>query len=191
MKLRESGMPDEHAWEGFFDAEEVLMRLDFGSGIIDAVDYGCGYGTFSIPAAKRIRGLLHAFDIDPDMLDRCRKQARSEGLANLRIVERDLFHDGTGLPDRSIDYVLLFNILHAEEPLCLLRECRRILRDGTRVGVLHWRSDIPTPRGPDLSIRPRPGQIRDWAREAGLTPGNTVKTIGAYHFGMILEKRND
>src|SRR6056297_114845 len=131
MKMRERGMPDEHAWEGFFDAEEVLMRLAFGSGIIDAVDYGCGYGTFSIPAAKRIRGLLHAFDIDPDMLDRCRKQARSEGLANLRIVERDLFHDGTGLPDRSIDYVLLFNILHAEEPLCLLRECRRILRDGT------------------------------------------------------------
>lgn len=189
MKLRDSGMPIESSWEKFFDPDEVLHRLNCGGNVVDAVDFGCGYGTFSIPAAKRIQGLLHAFDIDPAILERLRERACAVGLTNLRIKQRDLSCDGSGLPDASVDYVMLFNILHGEEPVRLLRECARIMRGGGQVGVLHWRSDIPTPRGPILSIRPRPEQIQQWAQEARLESAECVHNIGEFHYGMILKKR--
>lgn len=35
---------------------------------------------------------------------------------------------GTGLPDGSVAYVMLFNVLHAEDADSLLREALRVLR---------------------------------------------------------------
>ena len=54
MKTRESGMPDESMWTDFFDAETVLRKLGLTSSCGDVVDFGCGYGTFTIPAARMI-----------------------------------------------------------------------------------------------------------------------------------------
>ena len=48
MKVRDSGMPDEKMWAGFFDARRILVQLDFSDS--DVVEFGCGYGT-SIAAA--------------------------------------------------------------------------------------------------------------------------------------------
>jgi hypothetical protein len=55
MKLRESGMPDEAWWESLFDVPLILDRLGIHPQIGDAVEPGCGYGTFTIPVAPRIR----------------------------------------------------------------------------------------------------------------------------------------
>jgi hypothetical protein len=53
MKVRESGMPEAGLWHTFFDAEAILDAMELVSDVRDAVDFGCGYGTFAIPAAKR------------------------------------------------------------------------------------------------------------------------------------------
>ena len=50
MKTRESGMPEESLWATFFTPEEVLHKLGLPTAG-DVVDFGCGYGTFTIPAA--------------------------------------------------------------------------------------------------------------------------------------------
>ncbi len=68
MKLRESGMPDEAWWESLFDVPLILDRLGIHTEIGDAVELGCGYGTFTIPVARRIRGLVFAFDLEADMV---------------------------------------------------------------------------------------------------------------------------
>ena len=52
MKARESGMPEESVWAGFFAPEAVLRKLGLTSSCGDVVDFGCGYGTFTIPAAR-------------------------------------------------------------------------------------------------------------------------------------------
>lgn len=65
MKVRDSGMPDEEMWDRFFDPSSVLVRLGLTPAISSAVDLGCGYGTFTIPAARLIEGTVHGFDIDP------------------------------------------------------------------------------------------------------------------------------
>ena len=62
-------MPAEDMWASFFNIDLILSELHINSDIKDLVEIGCGYGTFTIPAAKKIKGKLYAFDIEEDMLD--------------------------------------------------------------------------------------------------------------------------
>jgi hypothetical protein len=57
MKVREGGMPAEEMWKSFFDSELILKKLSLGADCKTVVDFGCGYGTFAIPAARMIEGL--------------------------------------------------------------------------------------------------------------------------------------
>lgn len=185
MKIRDSGMPDARTWEGFFDAPAILGQLEFPGGDAAVAEFGCGYGTFTMAAARLTSGIVHAFDIDPSMVAAASDRAAAAGLHNVCFRLRDLVADGTGLPDRSVGYAMLFNVLHAEDPLPLLREARRVLRPGGRVGVIHWVHDAATPRGPDLRIRPRPEQCRRWLREAGFGVAVPPVALPPWHFGMV------
>ena len=61
-------------------------------------------------------------------------RAASLGLANVRAIQRDFDAEGTGLPDASVGYAMLFNVLHAEEPMPMLREASRVLAPRGRAG---------------------------------------------------------
>ena len=185
MKVRESGMPDETMWATFFDPEDILTRLGCDDPQDVVVEFGCGYGTFTVAAAARTRGTLFALDLEPEMLATTEAKARAAGLANLQLRRRDFVAEGTGLPDDSADYAMLFNILHAEKPGGLLREAWRVLRPGGKVGVIHWNYDPTTPRGPDLAIRPRPEQCQAWVREAGFDLSLPLISLPPYHYGMV------
>ena len=187
MKTRESGMPEEEMWRSFFDPEGLLRLLKLTPGCCDVVDFGCGYGTFTIPAARIACGMVHAFDIEPDMASITRAKAKAEALGNVRVYVRDFVTEGTGLPSASVDYAMLFNILHAEQPERLLRESYRILVPGGLLGIIHWKCDPTTPRGPSMEIRPRPEQCRDWSINEGfrlIEPG--AIELPPYHYGMTL-----
>lgn len=191
MKTRESGMPDEETWRSFFEPAAILTDLKLDESVRDAVDFGCGYGTFSLPAARRIRGTLYGFDIEPEMVAECRRRAAAEGVHNAQFYQRDFVADGVGLDEGSVDYVMLFNILHADDPLVLLREARRILMPGGRLAITHWNYDPETPRGPSMAIRPRPEQCRAWAEEAGFVcETNERIELPPYHYGWLLRKTN-
>ena len=56
MKARESGMPDESIVDGFFDPVTVLRKLRLSETSGDVVDFGSGFGTFTIPAARITSG---------------------------------------------------------------------------------------------------------------------------------------
>jgi SAM-dependent methyltransferase len=187
MKVRDSGMPDQSYWESLFNIDAVLDGLKIDQGIIDAAEVGCGYGTFTLPVARRIKGVLHAFDIEKDMVEMTRARAAAEGIGNIRAELRDVVADSFGPAVNAVDAVLLFNILHAEAPIDMLRAAAGIVRPGGRVLAIHWRSDVPTPRGPDLSIRPRPEQIASWAQEVGLQP-EPSRLLPPWHFGLALRR---
>lgn len=187
MKVRDSGMPEQPYWESLFDLALILDSLKIDRIVGDVVEVGCGYGTFTLPVAQRIRGTLHAFDIESEMIEITQARAVAAGVRNLSLVLRDVVSDGFGLPASSVDAVLLFNILHLDNPQELLRLAADVVRPGGRVLAIHWRSDIATPRGPDLSIRPRPEQIANWAQAAGLKPAVT-QLLPPWHFGLILDR---
>lgn len=188
MKLRDSGMPPQDYWESLLDVPLILDAFGFAATTGDVAELGCGYGTFSLPLARRIRGVVHALDVDPNMVATTTERAAAAGLSNLRATVRDVAAAGFGLPERSCDAVLLFNILHGENPVGLLRAARDVLRAGGLAAVIHWRSDVPTPRGPDLSIRPRPEHLVAWAAEAGLEVPASDFPLPPWHFGMSFRR---
>lgn len=114
---------------GLFSPKQILAKLGLTSVCRDVVDFGCGYGTFTIPAASIVRGTVFAFDIEPEMTESTSLKAREAGLTNILVIRRDFVADGTGLPHASVDYVMIFNLLHCEEPLNLPREAWRIVAD--------------------------------------------------------------
>jgi len=177
MKIRDSGMPDEDYWESLFDVPLILARLGIDESMGDVAELGCGYGTFSIPIAMGIQGKLFTFDVDPEMLDRTRQ--RAVGLP-IDCQLRDIMETGFGV---QADAALLFNILHCDRPVKLLRHAAAA---APMVLVIHWRHD-KTPRGPDLAIRPRPEQIIAWAAEAGLQ-ARPVIDLPPWHYGLRLTR---
>lgn len=191
MKGRDSGMPDEVLWSSFFDGDAALVAL-WGAGPVrgDVVEFGCGYGTFTLPAARRTDGIVTALDIEPEMVANVRKQAAERNLTNIRAEVRDFVANGTGLADASQRHAMIFNLLHLEDPVSLLREALRTLQPGGTLAVIHWRSDIPTPRGPSLSIRPRPEQCAAWIVQAGFSSIAAVDLQPSCpcHFGLIASR---
>ena len=188
MKGRESGMPDEEYWNSFFDAEAAVAKLFGEQGVQgDLVEFGCGYGTFTVPAARRTTGMVTALDIEPEMLERLQKTAQESHLSNLRVLLRDFVANGTGLETASQSHAMIFNLLHLEHPVALLQDAHRILKLGGVLSVIHWRSDIPTPRGPSLKIRPTPKHCRAWLEEAGFVRITNVDLHDScpFHYGLV------
>lgn len=184
MKTRESGMPAEEMWHSFFDPETTLARLGLASDCECVIDFGCGYGTFSIPAARMVRGTVHALDIEPEMIAVTKAKADQQRLANVRTWQRDFVETGCGLADGAADYVMLFNILHAAESDKLLREARRVLKAGGKLGVMHWNYDPSTPRGPSMEIRLRPEECLRLVEQAGFQAGGLCD-LPPYHYGFV------
>lgn len=186
MKGRESGMPECSRWESFFDPDQVVELLGCTESPGDIVEFGCGFGTFTLPVANRTSGTVHALDIDPKMIS----LVTAAGLANVLAVERDFIANGTGLPNASIVHAMVFNILHVEDPDGILREAWRVLVPGGKISIIHWRTDIETPRGPSLDIRPSPEQCAEWAAEAGFADARAVSLGRAapWHYGLVLGK---
>jgi SAM-dependent methyltransferase len=188
MKVRDSGMPEAAIWEGFFDPGTILARLDFDPQA-DVADFGCGYGTFTVAAAARTSGTVHAIDVEPAMVETTLARAGELGLANVRGIHRDFDTEGTGLPDGVVGYAMLFNVLHAADPMPMLREACRVLNPGGRLAVIHWVHDAATPRGPDLAIRPRPDQCRRWLEDAGCGIVIPFAALPPWHFGVVGVRR--
>jgi SAM-dependent methyltransferase len=153
------------------------------------VEFGCGYGTFTIAAASAVAGPVFALDIDPAMVAVTEEKARAAGLSNVVVEQRDFLANGCGRPDASVDYAMLFNILHVEDPVGLLREAHRALVPGGLAGLIHWRPDPSTPRGPSLAIRPRPEQCRAWGEQAGLEFVRAEPlSCCSWHYGLVLRR---
>jgi len=187
MKARESGMPDRETWETFFDAPAIITTLGITTRTGDVAEFGCGYGTFTFPVAKIIFGTIYALDIEAELIQSVNEEAARQNLKNVNAVLKDFVVDGSGLKDKSIDYVMLFNILHIENPAGLLEEAARILRPGGLVGIIHWNYDQSTPRGPSMSIRPKPQDCIDWAQQAGFHSPKR-HDLKPYHYGIVLKK---
>jgi SAM-dependent methyltransferase len=186
-KGRESGMPEFDVWQGFFDAAHILDRLSCDRPG-NVVEFGCGYGLFTVEAARRSTGTVYALDIDPDMLAATTALAKKLGMENVHTAERDFVAKGTGLASLSCDYAMIFNLLHIEAPGELLREAFRVLVPGGKLGIIHWNVDPHTPRGPSMNIRPTPDCCRLWGEEAGFRFVRIDLGIAKWHWGLLMQR---
>ncbi len=92
------------------------------------LDVGCGIGSFTIPAAQIVgkEASVYALDIHPLAIQAVDKRAAKERLSNVKTILSD---KGTGLPDESVDVVLLYDTWHlVRDKLALLKELHRVLK---------------------------------------------------------------
>lgn len=187
MKVVDSGMPDEKLWKKFFKPEAILRKMGLSENVNDVADFGSGYGTFTMPAARIVSGTVYAIDLEKELVRDLEDKAKKAGLNNVRGLRRDIIVEGTGLEDCSIDYVMLFNILHGKTPPKILAEAYRILKPKGTAAVIHWNYDPTTPRGPPMRIRLRPEQIIQTGERIGLKLEKSIN-LKPYHYGLIFSK---
>ncbi len=188
MKVFDSGMPDEAYWNSLLDVPLIVDWLNPGIVSAPIVEIGCGYGTFTIPVAREAKVDIYAFDIDPSMIETARSNARRAGVRNIVFSCRDVTEEGTELHSGIAGMVLLFNILHFSQRRIMLEEASRILKPGGVAAIIHWRKDIPTPRGPSVDTRPDEQMILDSIE--GLDFDGNSRILEPYHWGIQLIKSN-
>ena len=97
------------------------------------LDYGCGTGDFSIPAAKKVseNGKVYALDYFPRQLEIVTEKSEKAGLTNIETIHSN---SKTGLADESVDVIWMCDVLHEiKERRAVLEELHRVLK---REGVL-------------------------------------------------------
>jgi len=122
-------------------AIDVLKRIGIRRGQT-VLDFGCGSGTYTIPAAKIVGewGRVYALDKDKEALDELMQKAESTGLRNMERVETS-GELKIELTNESVDVVLLFDVFHsyyfpqADDRRRLLSEIYRIMKPTAFVSV--------------------------------------------------------
>ena len=109
------------------------------------LDYGCGEGHYTIPAAEVVGkdGMVYAFDKDKEVLNSLSKTAKKYRKENIKIIKGN-----TEIPlqDKSIDVILCYDILHYEKNRkAIYSESHRILKCEGIFSVYpkHHRDDYP------------------------------------------------
>jgi len=122
-------------------AFEVLEKAGIKRGNT-VLDFGCGSGTYTIPAVKIAgkEGTVCALDKDKKALDELMQKAESAGLENIKRI------DTSGelkipLVDESVDIVLLYDVFHSyyfsqvDERRNLLEEVYRVSKRDAIISV--------------------------------------------------------
>jgi ubiquinone/menaquinone biosynthesis C-methylase UbiE len=111
---------------------DVLKEAGIESGFF-VLDFGSGPGGYIVPLAELVgpSGKIIALDIHPLAVRTVKRIAARKRIGNIAIVQSDC---GTGLPDNSVDVVLLYDVFHGlAHPADVLRELHRILKPEGRL----------------------------------------------------------
>ncbi len=116
--------------------ERVMDILGVKEGK-SVADIGAGGGWFTVIAARRVgeKGKVYAVDINEESKTFIDERAKREELGNIRTIVST--PDDPMLPKKSVDAVLILNTYHeVSEPIVLLKNLKKSLRKGARVGII-------------------------------------------------------
>lgn len=113
------------------EGEQFLRDIGIKNGKI-VLDFGCGEGHYTIPAAKVVgeKGKVYAVDKNKTSLKYLMEMAASEGIKNI-IPMKTSEELRIELEDESIDVILLYDVLHSH--YFVQGERRRILKEVYRI----------------------------------------------------------
>jgi len=122
----------------------VLERIGIRRGQA-VLDFGCGYGAYTIPVARIVgaQGRVYTLDKDKEALDTLMQKAGSAGLTNIERMETS-GELQIGLADETVDGVLLFDVFHsfyfpqAGDRRRLLGEIYRIMKPSAFLSISVW-----------------------------------------------------
>ena len=120
------------------------------------LDFGCGEGHYTIPAAKVVgkKGKVYALDKDLTKLLELRELIRLKSIKNTETLSQDLLNL---LKDNSIDTVLCYDVLHYQDKkkrAMIYSEMHRVLNNKGIFSVYpkHYRQDYPLDELADMDL---------------------------------------
>jgi ubiquinone/menaquinone biosynthesis C-methylase UbiE len=111
----------------FLPRMNILKEVEIRPGS-HVLDYGCGPGGYILPLAELVgqSGKIYALDIHPLAIKMVQHIALKRQITNVETICSDC---KTGLPDDSIDIVLLYDTLHTlSDPNDIIGELHRVLK---------------------------------------------------------------
>jgi SAM-dependent methyltransferase len=151
-----------------------LARLELPSGA-RAVDVGCGWGDTAIELARKVgpTGKVLGLDCCDAFMDKGRRDAAAEGLANIRFVEADV---QTYRFEREFDFGFSrFGMMFFANPVAAMRNVRSALKPGATLMFITWRT---------LDDNPWLGMPKRVVARFLPPPGEDAQTCGPGPFSM-------
>lgn len=126
---------DLRKWIGK-EGEKFLKDIGIKSGQ-SVLDFGCGVGNYTIPAAAVVgeRGKVYAVDKNKESLDELMQRAEKIGLKNIERI--DVSEEiKVVLQEESVDGVLLYDVIHlVDNRNGLLAEIYRVSKPNALISV--------------------------------------------------------
>jgi len=117
------------------DVRKELEKVGIRKGQI-VLDFGCGPGHYTIAAARIVgeKGIIYALDIHPLAVKAVEKRAKKLGLANVTTILSDR---DTGLPEESVDVILLYDMIQMiMDKEALIKELHRVTKPDGLLSIL-------------------------------------------------------
>lgn len=151
-------------------------------------DFGAGSGHYTLQFAALLHdtGRVYAIDVQSDLLRRIQSEAHRRALKNIEIVTGDVERPhGTKLADRTVDLVLMSNVLfQLEDPAGALKEAWRILKPGGKLAIIDWSASFSGMGPTKQHVMPKEKAL-ELATRGGFKVLNEFQA-GDHHYGLLL-----
>ncbi len=170
--------------------ETMLDALKIAPGSTVA-DIGAGVGYTSLRLSVRVgpKGMVYATDLQPQMLQRLKSNAREAGVTNIKAVRATA--EDTKLPPDAIDLVVMVDVYHeCPDPEATLKGIRQALKPNGRVALVEYRAEDP-----EVPIKPEHkmtlAQVRKELEPQGFTFLESVETLPWQHVILFQKSPDD
>lgn len=109
------------------DGEEFLKTIGMKKGQT-VLDFGCGEGHYTIPAAKLVgeEGKVYAVDKDEQALDRLGQIIKKSQTKNVKVM---IGKSTSYLKNNSVDFILCYDVIHyLKDRKIIYHEFNRVLK---------------------------------------------------------------
>jgi ubiquinone/menaquinone biosynthesis C-methylase UbiE len=113
--------------DSFSPRKNILKEVGIRAGF-HVLDYGCGPGSYIEPLIKLVgkTGRIYSLDNNQLAINSVKKMIIKKHLGNVETIHSDC---KTGLPDNSMDIILLYDTFHdLKHPNDVLKELHRVLK---------------------------------------------------------------
>lgn len=173
----------------FSNPEQNVAQLNLREGM-SVADLGVGTGFYTKALSKKVghTGHVYAVEVQKDMVKKVESELKELGITNVDCIWGDIEKKhGTKIADRSIDAVVISNVLfQVDDKLGLIDEAKRIVKEDGKILLIDWADSFG-------GMGPAPQHVVTEARAIELFDKRGLKkseiiSISDHHYGIIFKR---